>query len=77
MTSTDVLENKHGAENMRTAIIENKLKAAGIKFNTEQGFSGFTYTRIVFIDRQTAMKAEKVLNERATKNFNRWVMTFY
>lgn len=62
---------------MRTAAIENKLKTAGIKFSTEQGFSGFTYTRIVFADRQTAMKAEKLLNERATKHFHQWAMTFY
>lgn len=62
---------------MSIQTMQTKLEAAKIPFNIEQGFSRFTYTRFVFKDRQTAMKAEKVLNERATKHFSNWAMTFY
>lgn len=62
---------------MDIQTMQSKLEAAKIAFSTEQGFSGFTYTRFVFKDRQEAMKAEKILKERATKHFTNWAMTFY
>ena len=71
------LKRSEQGKGMNTQIIETKLKQAGILYKTEQGFSGFTYTRLIFKGRNTAIQAEKATGEQATKHFHDWGMTFY
>ena len=62
---------------MKISAMQKKLTDANIAFTTEQGFSGFTYTQLVFKDRLTAIKAEKALGTYATKYHKQWAMKFY
>lgn len=62
---------------MKNQATRQKLKAAGIAFTEETGFSSFHYTRFVFETRKGALQAEKALGMPISKFFKKYALTLY
>lgn len=53
------------------------LKQHQIKYTEDRGFSGFTYTRVVFDDLKTVEQVEALIGVVVQSYFHRYALTFY